>query len=310
MQTDYPSSRQGEDKRPLQHIASDVTYLRTLIVNVYFVGTPDAWVLVDTGLPSTAKRILDTAKERFGGTFPKAIILTHAHFDHVGAAAALAEHWGVPVYVHPLEMPYVTGSDYPPPDPTVGGGLMALSAPLFPRSGTHLEKHVRPLADDGSVPFLPEWRMIHTPGHTAGHVSLFRERDGVLIAGDAFVTTKQESLRAVLRQRKEVCNPPAYFTPDWQRAKDSVRRLAALEPSVALTGHGLPMYGEELARGLNNLAQTFDEVIRGRYAGRAAVMDERGVVDVPPPPLAPYLLAGLGLAAAVGVGVALFRSRR
>ncbi len=308
-QANYLSPRQSEDKRPLQHVTSDITYLRTLIVNVYFVGTADSWVLVDTGLPNTAKRILDAARARFGGAFPKAIILTHAHFDHVGAAAALAEHWGVPIYVHPLEMPYVTGSDYPPPDPTVGGGLMALSAPLFPHSGTHLEKYVRPLADDGSVPFLPEWRMIHTPGHTAGHVSLFRERDRVLIAGDAFVTTKQESLRAVLQQRKEVCNPPAYFTPDWQRAKDSVRRLAALEPSVALTGHGLPMRGEELSLGLNALAQNFDEVIRGRYAGRAAVMDERGVVDVPPS-LTPYLLAGLGLAAAVGVGVTLFRSRR
>ena len=62
-QTDYTSlHRQGEDKRPLQHVTSDVTYLRTLIVNVYFVGTADSWVLVDTGLPSTAKRILDAAR--------------------------------------------------------------------------------------------------------------------------------------------------------------------------------------------------------------------------------------------------------
>ena len=251
--------RSGEDKRPLQQVAPDITYLRTLIVNVYFVGSADAWVLVDTGLPYTAERVLRAAEERFGGAFPKAIILTHAHFDHVGAAGALAEHWGVPIYAHPLEMPYLTGSDYPPPDPTVGGGLMALSSPLFPHSGVHLESRVRPLSDDGSVPFMPEWRMIHTPGHTAGHVSLFRERDGVLIAGDAFVATKQESLRAVLQQRKEVHAPPAYFTPDWQRAKDAVRRLAALGPTIALTGHGLPLRGEELSRGLEALARNFDD---------------------------------------------------
>ena len=303
--------RSGEDKRPLQQVTPDITYLRTLIVNVYFVGDADEWVLVDTGLPYTAERILRAARERFGGAFPKAIILTHAHFDHVGAAGALAEHWGVPIYVHPLELPYLTGADYPPPDPTVGGGLMALSSPLFPHSGVHLENRVRPLPDDGSVPFMPEWRMIHTPGHTAGHISLFRERDGVLIAGDAFVATKQESLRAVLQQRKEVHAPPAYFTPDWQRAKDSVRRLAALEPSIALTGHGLPLRGEELSRGLGTLSQNFDAAIpeRGRYVGHAAVMDERGVTDLPPPRVAPYLLAGFGLAAVV-TGVALLRRKR
>ena len=154
--------------------------------------------------------------------------------------------------------------------------------------------------------------MIHTPGHTAGHVSLFRERDRVLIAGDAFVATKQESLRAVLQQRKEVHAPPAYFTPDWQRAKDAVRRPAALQPSIALPGHGLPLRGAELTQGLETLAQNFDAAMpkRGRYVGHAAVMDERGVTELPPPRVAPYLLAGLGLAAAVGLGVALLRNRR
>ena len=71
-------SLRGADRRPLQQITSDITYLRTLIVNVYFVGTSEGWVLVDTGLPSTAKRILDAARGRFNGAPPKAIILTHA----------------------------------------------------------------------------------------------------------------------------------------------------------------------------------------------------------------------------------------
>ena len=304
--------RSGEDKRPLQQVTPDITYLRTLIVNAYFVGDADEWVLVDTGLAYTAGRVLHAARERFSGAFPKAIILTHAHFDHVGAAAELAEHWGVPIYVHPLEMPYVTGSPYPPPDPTVGGGLMALAAPLYPRQGVHLEKRVRPLPDDGSVPFMPGWKAVHTPGHSAGHISLFRERDRVLIAGDAFVTTKQESAWAVLEQRKELHPPPAYFTPDWQRAKDSVRRLAALKPSLALTGHGLPAHGEALSQSLETLAQNFDQAIpkRGRYVKQAAVMDERGVVEVPPPRVTPYVLLGLGLAAFIAGGVVLTKSKR
>ena len=60
-------------------------------------------------------------------------LLTHGHFDHVGALGELAGGWKAPVYAHLLEMPYLAGAaSYPPPDPTVGGGLTALLSPLFP----------------------------------------------------------------------------------------------------------------------------------------------------------------------------------
>jgi glyoxylase-like metal-dependent hydrolase (beta-lactamase superfamily II) len=62
---------------------------------------------------------------------------------------------------------------------------------------------------------MPEWRYMHTPGHTSGHISLFRNEDGVLLAGDAFVTTNQESLIAVMTQKKELHGPPKYFTYNW-----------------------------------------------------------------------------------------------
>ena len=59
-------------------------------------------------------------------------------------------------------------------------------------------------------------------------LSFFREADRTLIAGDAFVTTKQESAVAALTQRPEMHGPPTYFTPDWENARRSVERLAAL----------------------------------------------------------------------------------
>src|SRR3712207_2334926 len=112
--------------RSITRIAPDVGWLPISFVNVYFVGRPGgSWVLVDAGLPGTAQQILAAAAARYGsGSRPEAIILTHGHFDHAGAARRLADDWNVPIYAHELEHPYLTGrSSYPPPDPTIGGAI-------------------------------------------------------------------------------------------------------------------------------------------------------------------------------------------
>ena len=124
------------------------------------------------------------------------------------------------------------------------------------------------LPEDGSVPGLPGWRWIHTPGHTPGHVSFWREADRLLLVGDAFVTTAQESAYAALTQEPELHGPPMYLTLDWTAARESVRALAALKPERVLTGHGRPLRGPDMRRALDSLAQEFDRVAvpeRGRY---------------------------------------------
>ena len=254
----------------VDRVTPDLVRLRHLFVNVYLWGTPDSWVLIDAGAPGAEGPIVETAEEHVGkGTAPAAIVVTHGHFDHRGAFPELFERWDVPVYAHPLELPHLTGqADYPPPDPTVGGGAMALLSFAYPKGPIDLGERVRPLPEDGSVPAMPGWRWVHTPGHTAGHVSLFREEDRCLIAGDAFVTTEQESLYKVMTQKQEIHGPPAYFTPDWIEARRSVERLAALRPALAATGHGPPMRGDELTQGLAKLVAEFEEIAvpdRGRY---------------------------------------------
>ena len=119
-----------------------------------FLGHPDAgdrgWVLVDAGLPGFAGTIARAAEARFGGSRPAAIVLTHGHFDHVGALHDLADRWDTRIYAHHLELPYLTGkSAYPPPDPTVGGGAMAFSSPLFPPGPFDFTPRVRALPTDG-----------------------------------------------------------------------------------------------------------------------------------------------------------------
>ncbi|MGG3689634.1 MBL fold metallo-hydrolase [Caldifermentibacillus hisashii] len=246
----------------VQQVAEGVFSYTIQIVNIAMVRTSNDFVLIDTGMPESEKKIFEIVEEIFGeNAKPEAIILTHGHFDHVGSIEKLLTQWDVPVYAHPLEIPYLTGQkNYPDPDGTVEGGLVAKISPMFPNEGVHLGNHVKPLPDNGELPYLSEWKWIHTPGHSDGHISLFREKDRTLIAGDAFITVKQDSLAKVLVQEREVNGPPRYLTTDWQLAKKSVEKLAALHPRVAVTGHGLPMEGEELEQGLTKLVNEFDTI--------------------------------------------------
>ncbi|MEH7459662.1 MBL fold metallo-hydrolase [Bacillus sp. JJ1127] len=246
-------------------VASHLYCLCIKIVNICFVGNPvrpNEWVLVDSGMPKAMDLIMKFAEEKFGEhSKPKAIILTHGHFDHVGSVIELVKKWDVPVYAHKLEIPYLNGEkDYPEPDGSVEGGFVAKISPSFPTQGIDLGKYIHELPLDGSVPHMPEWHWVHTPGHTPGHISLFRKTDRFLIAGDAFVTVRQDSLYKVVTQEKELSGPPRYLTTDWKNAWKSVKILEALDPKSVVTGHGLPMFGEELKDGLRHLVRDFDKV--------------------------------------------------
>ncbi|HVG41932.1 MAG TPA: MBL fold metallo-hydrolase, partial [Chitinophagaceae bacterium] len=170
-------------------VAPGVWRMKDLFVNVFIIQDRDStnWVLVDAGLKSSATKIRKMATEVFGSTGkPIAIVMTHGHFDHRGSLKELADEWGVSAYCHHMEMPYLTGkASYPPPDPTVGGGMMSYSSFLYPKAPIDVSDHILELPEDGSIPELNDWKWIHTPGHTPGHISLFREKDGVLVAGDA-----------------------------------------------------------------------------------------------------------------------------
>jgi len=257
-----------------QQVTNDILLLKFTIANLYIIGEPKGadskWMLVDTGLAHSFKAILEEVHRLYGENCPpQAIILTHGHFDHVGSVIELSDYWNVPIYAHKLELPYLTGQkDYPPADPTVGEGLIAEMSFLFPNEGINLGHRIHPLPDDGSIPNMLDWEWIHTPGHTPGHISLFRKSDGVLIAGDAITTVKQESLLSVLTQKQELNGPPAYFTTNWNEAEESVKKLRQLKPTLAITSHGTPMKGEELKVALENLSTRFhQEAIpeQGRY---------------------------------------------
>jgi glyoxylase-like metal-dependent hydrolase (beta-lactamase superfamily II) len=92
--------------------------------------------------------------------------MTHVHFGHVGPLEDLADRCDTPIYSHELELPYLSGrSVYPPPDPSIGRGLMASLSSLYPRGPIDVGHRLRKLPADGTVSSMPGWRWIATPGH-------------------------------------------------------------------------------------------------------------------------------------------------
>lgn len=249
-------SHKGRTLRP------GIFYYTNQIVNIIMIGEAEQgdWVLIDAGMPKSGKEIIEAANERFNRP-PVAILLTHGHFDHVGSIVDLIQEWQVPVYAHKLEFPFLTGQQaYPEPDASVEGGLLAKISSIYPNEPIDITEHLKPLPEDGSVPFLPGWKWLHVPGHAPGQVAFFRNEDRLLISADAFITVRQDSFYKVLLQKKEVNGPTRYLTTDWLAAKASVLELQALQPLAVIPGHGTAMEGEELAAGLKDLADHFEEV--------------------------------------------------
>jgi glyoxylase-like metal-dependent hydrolase (beta-lactamase superfamily II) len=146
--------------------------------------------------------------------------------------------------------------------------MMPALSVLFPRGPFNVSRWLQALPPNREVPGMPGWEWIQTPGHTPGHVSFWRASDRSLIVGDAFVTTKQESVYAVMTQKPEMHGPPMYYTQNFEDAEASVKRLAQLEPELVVTGHGRAMRGPAMLRALQTLARDFKAVAvpdRGIY---------------------------------------------
>jgi hydroxyacylglutathione hydrolase len=204
-------------------------------LNAYLLGD----VLVDAGLPGQGAAIVRMLGARPVGRH----VLTHPHLDHAGGSAHVCRALG-------LEGAACGGADLADlragrsPDLALRPRLQPLSRALgrfTPVAGTEL-------ADGETVG--PGFVVVPTPGHTPGHVSLWRAADRVLIAGDAVMGLHPFSGRPDLRL------PPRFDQPDPAAVRASVRRLAALEPRVVFFGHGLPL--TDAAQRLGAFAATLD----------------------------------------------------
>jgi glyoxylase-like metal-dependent hydrolase (beta-lactamase superfamily II) len=201
-----------------------------------------------------------------------------------------------------MELPYLTGrSDFPPPDPTIGGAI-AFLARFVPYQARNLGERLTPLPDD-DLPGLAGWKWMETPGHSPGHVSFFRESDRTLLAGDAFATMNMDSWSSLLTGWKELARAGAPFNYDWDATHESVERLADLQPQVVGCGHGRPMNDDALPGRLGRFAKVFRRPRRGRYVREPAEVNELGVVSLPPAPFDPVPLATAGALLLAGIAL-------
>lgn len=187
-----------------------------LAANAYLLSTPQGPLLVDSGMSGQKQTLL----KLLGNTRLAGLVLTHHHLDHAGGAAVLYQRFGMPIFAHPADIPYLTKERRRPRFPPIPllGDWIANNVDAVPTAALRA-------VEEGQE--VMGWQVVHLPGHTPGQIGLLK--DGTLIAADA--------LRS-WGGRIEV--PPSIVNADTAQAKQSALKIARLPFEVALVGHGPP----------------------------------------------------------------------
>jgi glyoxylase-like metal-dependent hydrolase (beta-lactamase superfamily II) len=223
-------------------VADGIHRIEDAHTNWYLVTEGQRLTVVDTGLPRSWSSLHDALRSL--GRRPSdidAVVLTHAHFDHMGFARRAQQELGVAIWAHPNEvsvaahpwryehersrLPYFRHPEFV----KIFSEMSAMGA-LFVR-GTDAIKPYQP-GEVLDVPGRPQ--VIFTPGHTHGHCSLLFAQRGALIVGDAFVMLDPYTGRA------GPCIVAGAATADSDGALNSLDSLAGIDAQIALTGHGPP----------------------------------------------------------------------
>lgn len=203
------------------------------IVNTFLLADDDGLTLIDTGVLGSTTKLL--AAIRKGGKRPediRRIILTHWHPDHAGSAAALQQQLGARVYAHEAEAEILEHGGGPRPRYLTPGLVNWLVFNLFIKGVPGRIDPVRVderVADNAVLPLAGGLRIIHTPGHSAGHMALLLEQEGVLIAGDMCANASGLAYSTV--------------NEDIGLCQQSLLKAAAFDFDQAVFGHGSPLQG-------------------------------------------------------------------
>jgi glyoxylase-like metal-dependent hydrolase (beta-lactamase superfamily II) len=210
-------------------ITENILVIPDVVANLYVILDGDGLTLIDAGVPRSEKKILAyVASLGKSARDVKRIILTHADLDHVGSLAALHKATGARTYAGKIEAEAMAAGKPSRPIKPSGFSMRRL---IFTLLGPFMKPrpfHVDEILTDGQVlPVGGGLRVVDTPGHTPGHLSLFAPASGVLFCGDSMVTDET----GIHGSRPK-------FTWDEAIAKEAVRRQAALGARIVCSGHG------------------------------------------------------------------------
>jgi glyoxylase-like metal-dependent hydrolase (beta-lactamase superfamily II) len=208
----------------MKELAPDVHILEAFppyAINAYLVGD----VLVDAGTRHHARGILKQLRDRAVSTH----VVTHAHGDHQGSSHAVCEALGLPLWCGERDAEAIEDGRIRQRMPR--HPVNEVFGRLFPGPPHPVARRLH----EGDE--VAGFAVLDTPGHSAGHISLWRESDRTLICGDVF--TNIDTLTGL----PGLHEPKGFFTPDPERNRESMRRLAALSPALTCFGHGRPLRG-------------------------------------------------------------------
>ncbi len=197
----------------------------------YLAVDENGVTLIDAGLKGSSGPILQAVEK--AGRKPedvRQIVITHYHGDHTGGLAEMVERTGAKVMVHALDAPFLRG-DRPQPGPTSGGLLKPLIGWVSDRMAAQPAPVVvdRELADGDEIEALDGMQVVHVPGHTPGSTAFYCPKRRVLFTGDAVANTRG------------IGGPIGWYTEDMAQAKESIRKMAALDFDALCFGHGRPI---------------------------------------------------------------------
>jgi len=193
--------------------------------NVYVVTSEEELIVVDTGMPRSARKILNYIRgmERQPRRVSK-ILLTHCHIDHAGSAHELRKLTGAKVAVHQDDADFVAGKKALPRPKGIIGSLFRAGSLFF--RFTPVQPDIRLRENDR----VGEFTVIHTPGHTLGSISLYDRERRLLFVGDTLIFSEGE-----------ISGPSERFTLDMGQTTQSIRKISELDFDVMLSGHGEPL---------------------------------------------------------------------